>query len=189
MICKVCGRTSANDDANFCEYCGASFREMKQSGQTESSQYKETMVQDSIQQGQMYQQNQPDWQGQSSQQRQYQNQSQGQYQSPYQNQAQGFYQQNMQQSKKDEPISFLNWIGTMLLPYIPFVGWISYLVMLFVWAFGRDSNPTKKNWARAKLIVIAISIVISIVMIAYVTSSIISSGMTFEDYMNSTTYY
>lgn len=26
MICKVCGRNIANEEANFCEYCGASFR-------------------------------------------------------------------------------------------------------------------------------------------------------------------
>lgn len=26
MVCKVCGRTITNEEANFCEYCGASFR-------------------------------------------------------------------------------------------------------------------------------------------------------------------
>ncbi len=26
MICKICGRTVQNEEANFCEYCGAPFR-------------------------------------------------------------------------------------------------------------------------------------------------------------------
>jgi len=26
MLCKNCGRTSQNENANFCDYCGASFR-------------------------------------------------------------------------------------------------------------------------------------------------------------------
>ena len=32
MICKVCGRTISNEEANFCEYCGASFRELRMNG-------------------------------------------------------------------------------------------------------------------------------------------------------------
>ena len=74
------------------------------------------------------------------------------------------------------------------MPYIPVFGSITYLVMLFIWAFGSDSNPNKKNWARAKLVVTAIGIICMIILIAYVIGSILSSGMTFEDYVN-TTYY
>lgn len=175
MICKVCGRTIANEDANFCEYCGASFREMKQAQDGASSYQTVPPMGVNSQQGQMYQQSQPNWQGQSSAQNSYQQQ-------------QGQRQQNVQAGENKQPISFLNWLGTMLLPYIPFVGSLTYIVMLFVWAFGKDSNPTKKNWARAKLIVTAIGIVAFIILVAYVTGEVLSSGMTLNDYVN-TTYY
>ena len=37
MICKDCGREIVNDNANFCEYCGTSFRgTMQQTSYTAS---------------------------------------------------------------------------------------------------------------------------------------------------------
>ena len=172
MICKVCGRTIANEDANFCEYCGASFREIKPVENMSQFHSNSVPVSGGVQGEQTYQQNQPAWQGQSYQQAQASQQM----------------TQPMLNNQSEKPISFLNWLGTMLLPYIPFFGGITYIVMLFVWAFGKDSNPTKKNWARAKLVVTVISIISMIILIAYVAGSILSSGMTFEDYVN-TTYY
>lgn len=177
MICKVCGRTIANEEANFCDYCGASFREMKsgedtaQTNTTPFSMDGQVSGEQTYHQDQQYTQNQPAWQGQSHQQAQ-----------SYQQMSQSINNQ------KERPISFLNWLGTMLLPYVPVFGSITYIVMLFIWAFGKDSNPSKKNWARAKLVVTAIGIIFMIIIIAYVTGSILSSGMTLEDYVN-TTYY
>jgi hypothetical protein len=46
------------------------------------------------------------------------------------------------------------WVLTYLIAAIPMVG----LVMLFVWAFGNDTNPSKANWAKAALIWAAIAI-------------------------------
>lgn len=178
MICKVCGRTVANEEANFCEYCGASFREMKSVQDMEEAKTDPFLANGQVQgeqtyqQGQQYMQNQPAWQGQSYQ------------------QAQSYQQmpQSAINNQQEKPISFLNWLGTMLLPYIPFIGSITYLVMLFVWAFGRDSNPSKKNWARARLVVTLIGIISLIILIAYVTGTVLSSGMTLEDYVNNTYY-
>lgn len=168
MICKVCGRTIANKDANFCEYCGASFREMKQDGTQNSLYQTVNPMEGDSKESPMYQQNQANWQGQSFERAQ--------------------YQQPVQSGQKEQPISFLNWLGTMLLPCIPFFGAITYIVMLFVWAFGKDSNQNKKNWARAKLIVLAISIVALVILVSYAMGTVLSSGMTLEDYVN-TTYY
>jgi hypothetical protein len=53
-----------------------------------------------------------------------------------------------QASNFGEAVSVGSWIGTMLLCCIPLVG----LIMMFVWAFGDATNPSKKNWARAALI-------------------------------------
>lgn len=85
---------------------------------------------------------------------------------------------------EEKPVSFLNWVGTMILPFIPIVGWIIYLVMLFVWSFGSDTNRTKKNWARAMLVVIVIGIALVIIFFTSMVMNILNSGMNLEGYMN-----
>jgi hypothetical protein len=57
-----------------------------------------------------------------------------------------------------EEVSVKDWIITILITAIPLVG----LIMLFVWAFGDGSQPSKKNWAIATLIWYAIMIVLVI---------------------------
>jgi len=51
------------------------------------------------------------------------------------------------------------WIVTFIITAIPIVGF----VMLFVWAFGDGTNKSKKTWAQAYLILIAVSIVLAII--------------------------
>ena len=66
-------------------------------------------------------------------------------------------QQVVQQPERTT-VSVGNWIGTFILSAIPLVG----LILLFVWAFG-DTIPSKKNWARAALILAAIGIVLTVI--------------------------
>ena len=54
------------------------------------------------------------------------------------------------------PMSIGDWVITSLIVAIPIVGF----VMLFVWGFGSNTQPSKANWAKATLIMIGISIVI-----------------------------
>ena len=54
------------------------------------------------------------------------------------------------------PMSVGDWIITSLIFAIPIVGF----VMLFVWGFGSNTQPSKASWAKATLIMIGISIVI-----------------------------
>ena len=63
-----------------------------------------------------------------------------------------------------------SYIGTMLLSAIPLVGFI----LLLVWAFGSDTNPNKKNFCRAYLILMLIGIVLGIIF-AGVLGGIISN--------------
>ncbi len=58
-------------------------------------------------------------------------------------------------------ISTKDWLITLIIAAIPLVGFI----MLFVWAFGSDTNPNKANWAKAGLLLIAITIALSIVFL------------------------
>jgi len=54
------------------------------------------------------------------------------------------------------PISVGEWVITIIIIAIPIVGFI----MLFVWGFGSNTQPSKANW-KATLIMIGISIVLS----------------------------
>ncbi|MFA5498264.1 MAG: hypothetical protein WC327_01820 [Candidatus Cloacimonadia bacterium] len=63
---------------------------------------------------------------------------------------------------RSEPMTIGDWIMTMLVMAIPFVGF----TMLFVWAFSDETNFNKKNWAKAQLIWGGVSIVIVIIVVA-----------------------
>ncbi|RKY93763.1 MAG: hypothetical protein DRQ13_09060 [Ignavibacteriae bacterium] len=63
-----------------------------------------------------------------------------------------------QQGTNYTPMTIGDWIITFIITYIPLVGFI----MLFVWAFGDGTHPSKKTWAQAALIMVAISIVLVI---------------------------
>lgn len=80
------------------------------------------------------------------------------------------------QKSEGETVSTGKWLLYQLIPIIPVVGGIIYIVMLFVWGFGDSAkNETFRNWARSKLILAGISLVIGILMIVLVV--IFSVGM------------
>lgn len=136
MVCKACGRNSANENANYCEYCGTSFRENIPLKQEDFSAANSRQVVE------------PDIE------------------------------------EKEKPISFGNWMGSMLLPFIPIVGIFIYIVMMFVWAFGSDTPKSKKNWARASLIVTAAVIILFVFMFTSTMMDIMNSGMDINQYMS-----
>ena len=49
-------------------------------------------------------------------------------------------------------VTFGEWFLTLFLAAIPLAG----IVLLFVWAFGSTTKPTKANWAKASLLWAAI---------------------------------
>ena len=57
---------------------------------------------------------------------------------------------------QDQPVSILNWFATIFITAIPLIG----LIMLFVWAFGENTQPTKANWAKATLLWLLVGTVI-----------------------------
>jgi len=77
-------------------------------------------------------------------------------------------------STNDAPIISLGeWLITLIITAIPLVGFI----MLFVWAFGGNTNPTKANFAKASLIIVAIGIVLWFLFIGTLITAILSGGM------------
>jgi heme/copper-type cytochrome/quinol oxidase subunit 2 len=67
-----------------------------------------------------------------------------------------------QQHMLQPPVNVSDWFLTLFLTAIPLVG----LILLFVWAFGSNTNPSKANWAKAALLWAAIGIVIWLLFMA-----------------------
>lgn len=67
------------------------------------------------------------------------------------------------QEKESLPISVGDWIITFIILAIPIVN----IIMLFVWAFGDNTHPSKKNFAKAQLIIFVIVIFIFILFSSF----------------------
>ncbi|MFC3771204.1 hypothetical protein [Paenibacillus sp. GCM10012303] len=80
-------------------------------------------------------------------------------------------QQNVAIGNQTAPVvSFKDWMITILLMAIPIVN----IVMLFVWAFGGNTNPSKANYAKAALIWVVIGIVLNVIIFVFFLSSMLS---------------
>lgn len=107
-----------------------------------------------------------------------QNTDQGQAQQPYQQQTYQPYQQSYQQQQPfsaedsglEEPVSFGDWMVTMLLMCIPCVN----IIMLFVWGFGSGTKKSKANYCKAMLIWMVIIGVLAFVLAGAFTAMIMS---------------
>jgi len=84
-------------------------------------------------------------------------------------------QHNMQQESK--PVSFLDFLVSYGLFFIPFAGWLIFIIMLFIWAFSNSTPPSKKNWARATLIFVGVLAVFMILYLMYIITSPIFQDM------------
>ena len=75
-----------------------------------------------------------------------------------------------------EEISVGGWIGRSLIPCIPLVGGIVYLIMLFIWSGDQKKEASFRNWAKAQLIIMAVAIVLCII-------AAVIFGVTFSEIM------
>ncbi len=147
MICNTCGRQTQNETANFCEYCGASFREQGQRepnfglGSNPGFGSNPGSGQPPYNRGMMP----------------------GSMNSPMG----GSFAQPTQQSDTEKPISFLNWLGSYALLMVPFVN----IIMLFIWAFSYNTPASKKNWARVTLIAGVVLFLLFMVYMGYIMST------------------
>ena len=78
-------------------------------------------------------------------------------------------------NNEDEHVSMGQWLGIMAISFIPCVGSLIYLVMLFIWGFGDTKKKSLKTYAKASLIMTAISAVL--VTIFFVVFVIVTGGM------------
>lgn len=84
-------------------------------------------------------------------------------------QGQNVYQPSYQ-PETEEPVSLLDWVGTILLGAVPCVG----LIMYIIWAFSNDTKKSKANYCKASLIlmlsVVALYIIVVVIMMGAVFS-------------------
>lgn len=66
-----------------------------------------------------------------------------------------------------------DWTLTLFLSSLPVIG----LILLFIWAFGSETNPVKMNFAKGALILFAIVIVCYVMIFAIFGVSLVSSMM------------
>jgi hypothetical protein len=66
----------------------------------------------------------------------------------------------MENTQQAAVVSTKDWVLTYLIMIIPLVN----IIMLFVWAFSTTENPNKSNWAKARLIWMAIGIALFILL-------------------------
>lgn len=79
--------------------------------------------------------------------------------------------QQTQQQVPQPPVTISDWFLTLFLTAIPLVG----IILLFVWAFGSNTNPSKANWAKAALLWAAIGIIIWLLFMAIFGAAMLHS--------------
>jgi hypothetical protein len=81
-------------------------------------------------------------------------------------------------TKKDKPLPTWKFVGILLLGGIPIVN----LIMILVWSFGKSWNRNTKSYARAVLILLIISFLLTIAAVIINLEAL----RNFVDYFNST---
>ena len=61
-----------------------------------------------------------------------------------------------EQHNEVQPVKVGDWVLTLFIVSLPLIG----LIMLFVWAFGSGTPPSKANFAKASLIWMLVAIVL-----------------------------
>jgi len=72
----------------------------------------------------------------------------------------------------NQPMTLKDWIITYLLLLIP----IANIVLMFIWAFGKDVNQSKKTYFQAQLIILAVVFVLYILFFGAIIGGILGSA-------------
>ncbi len=67
------------------------------------------------------------------------------------------------ENQENQVVTLGDWMITYFISMIPLGG----LIMMFVWAFGNSSQPSKANWAKAALLWGAIIFVIYLLIAVF----------------------
>jgi fatty acid desaturase len=84
--------------------------------------------------------------------------------------------ENELSNPNEQPISVGQWMLNMFLVYIPMVN----IIMLIIWAVSTTEPQSKVNWARARLMWMAIGIVFMILAWGAIFAFVAASGEFFN---------
>lgn len=87
---------------------------------------------------------------------------------------------NTGNTQEYQTMSVGSWVGTILLSCLGIIG----LIFLFIWAFDSSTIQPKKNYARAMLIIQAISVGFAILIMILTFSGAACLGGALSDYYN-----
>lgn len=181
MVCRTCGRIIANENANFCEYCGAA-TDANRDGAMNYNRYADGGTDgashNTVSGGTEYA-NRAEREDASYDAGQQGGFGYGQTQSGTAGLS-AILNGTAGTAETESSMSFIHWIVIMVLPYIPMIGTLAYLVLLLIWAFGRTASKTRRSWARATLVIT----VVAMVMMSYMLQSVLGSGG-FAELLNS----
>ncbi|MBQ6106382.1 MAG: hypothetical protein IJL03_10640 [Lachnospiraceae bacterium] len=123
-VCKVCGHKNPLEEANFCYYCGASFRE---DGSPEPETAKAAAV--------------------------------------------TVPSEETDVTQVKRPFSTMQWFGMFMLLLIPLYGWIAFLVIAAISAFGANATEERRSFAKAFLIFLVVAVIAMYLFYLYVQSN------------------
>ena len=158
MICNNCGRQIQNETANFCEYCGYSFREHAQGVQPQAGQSFSNI----------------------------QGTRQEAFQTLHPSSISGIAGGTPEKSIGF--MGWLGTYAVLAaLLFVPF-GWILLLALLIFWAFSNKIPATKRNWARVTLIFLPIIVLyLALLFMAFYnlySQLIVDGAFDFSNYYN-----
>jgi len=149
MRCSECGREPMNQEANFCDYCGNSFRRYGDQGwQTEETMKKETKTQGYSAFGMPGEEDE----------------TQG---ATYHTYGQTAHKEYASGGAAGKVTSVGTYLAAMLSMFIPYVGVYLFLGILAYWGFGSKVSSERKNFARALLIFAVILVVFTVIGLSY----------------------
>jgi len=177
MICPSCGR-ELNDDVNFCYYCGHSFREADNS-LNKGPVYRKNMVSSTP----------AGYSGYIEPEVQRDN-----YRSDTSVEYDVRRAEMMRADQEKMAMSPVGWVLYFACLFIPLL-WIVWIIITFVWAFGKKGSQERKNFAKGMLISVALLFAIIIIYLTVMinkygadgTIERLTNGMykSVDDYMNS----
>lgn len=65
-----------------------------------------------------------------------------------------------QERAKPKHMNTWKWIGLAILPGIPVLGALIYLILMFKWAFGKTQDLTLKGYAKANLLMLLVALLL-----------------------------
>lgn len=135
MRCTICGREAMNPEANYCDYCGSSFRECGQ----ENRQWENGA-------GEKFRDGVSEERYSAFGTGEYRESTVGNNDRPA-----------VGENKK---ITIWTYLGVLLLPLIPWIGTIAWFVILCYWSFSIKIDEARKCFARAYLIYMGIAVAV-----------------------------